>query len=66
MDSTLFSNPFQVVYMNFATKNLLACLCAALSTVETVSMIFIHLIIIDNDPVIFSINKNNQLLAVSS
>ena len=28
MDSTLFLNPFQVVYMNFATKNLLACLCS--------------------------------------
>ena len=28
MDSTIFLNPFQVVYMNFATKNLLACLCS--------------------------------------
>ena len=44
MDSTLFFNPFQVLYMNFATKNLLACLCSASSTVETVSMIFPYLV----------------------
>ena len=44
MDSTLFFNPFQVVYMNFATKNLLACLCPASSTVETVSIIFPYLV----------------------
>ena len=30
--------------MNFATKNLLACLCSALSTVETISMIFPYLV----------------------
>ena len=30
--------------MNFATKNLLACLCSASSTVETVSMIFTYLV----------------------
>ena len=44
MDSTLFFNPFPVVYMNFATKNLLACLCSASSTVETISMIFPYLV----------------------
>ena len=44
MDSTLFFNPFQVVYMNFTTKNLLACLCSASSTVETISMIFPYLV----------------------
>ena len=44
MDYTLFFDPFQVVYMNFATKNLLACLCFASSTVETVSMIFPYLV----------------------
>ena len=44
MDSTLFFNPFQVVCMNFATKNLLACLCSASSTVETISMIFPYLV----------------------
>ena len=44
MDSTLFFNPFQVVYMNFATKNLLACLCSASSTVETISKIFPYLV----------------------
>ena len=44
MDSTLFFNPFQVMYMNFATKNLLACLSSASSTVETVSMIFACLV----------------------
>ena len=44
MDSTLFFNPFQVVYMNFATKSLLACLCSASSTVEAVSMIFLYLV----------------------
>ena len=44
MDSTLLFNPFQVVYMNFATKNLLACLCSASSTVETISMIFPYLV----------------------
>ena len=41
IDSTLFFNPFQVVYINFATKNLLACLHSASSTVETISMIFV-------------------------
>ena len=44
MDSTLFFDPFQVVYINFATKNLLACLCFASSTVETMSMIFPYLV----------------------
>ena len=44
MDSTLFFNPFPVVYMNIATKNLLACLCSASSTVKTISMIFPYLI----------------------
>ena len=44
MDSTLFFNPFPVVYMNFATKNLLACLCSALFIVETISMIFPYLV----------------------
>src|SRR6201986_4182289 len=44
MDSTLFFNPFPVVYMNFAIKNLLACLCSASSTVETISMIFPYLV----------------------
>ena len=38
MDSTLFFNPFQVVHMNFATKNLLACLHSASSTVEWYSL----------------------------
>ena len=33
-----------MVYMNFATKNLLACLCSASSTVETISMIFPYLV----------------------
>ena len=28
VDATLFLNPFQVVYMNFARRNLLACLCS--------------------------------------
>ena len=46
MDSTLFFNPFQVVYMNFATKSLLECLRSASSTVETISMIFPYLVII--------------------
>ena len=36
MDSTLF--------MNFATKNLLACLCSASSTVETISTTFPYLV----------------------
>ena len=31
--------------MNFARKNLLACLCSAASTVETISMIFPYLVI---------------------
>ena len=44
MDSTLFFDPFPVVYMNFATKSLLACLCSASSTVETISMIFPYLV----------------------
>ena len=44
MDSTLFFNPFPVVYMNFATKNLLVCLCSASSTVETISMTFPYLV----------------------
>ena len=44
MDSTLFFNPFQVVCMNFATKHLLACLCSASSTVETISKIFPYLV----------------------
>ena len=46
MDSTLFFNLFQVVYMNFATKNLLACLCSALFkiTVERISMLFPDLV----------------------
>ena len=44
MDSTLFFDPFQVVYMNFATKNLLACLCSVSSTVETISMVFPYLV----------------------
>ena len=44
MDSTVFFDPFQVVYMNFATKNLLACLCFASSTVETMSMVFPYLV----------------------
>ena len=44
MDSTLFFNPFPVVYMNFAIKNLLACLCSASFTVETISMIFPYLV----------------------
>ena len=30
--------------MNFATKNLLACLCSASSTAETVSMIFPYMV----------------------
>ena len=46
MDSTLFLNPFQLVYMNFATKNLQACLCSAVSTVETISIIFSYLVIV--------------------
>ena len=46
MDSTLFFYPFQVVYMNFATKNLLACLCSAISIVETISIIFPYLVIV--------------------
>ena len=33
-----------MLYKNFATKNLLACLCSASSTVETVSMIFPYLV----------------------
>ena len=44
MDSTPFFNPFPVVYMNFATKNLLACLCSASSAVETIFMIFPYLV----------------------
>ena len=44
MDSTLFFNPFPVVYMNFTTKYLLACLCSASSTVETISIIFPYLV----------------------
>ena len=44
MDSTLLFNPFPVVYMNFARKNLLACLCSAEFTVETISMIFPYLV----------------------
>ena len=40
MDSTLFFNPFQVVYVNFATKNLLVCCYSTSSAVETISMIF--------------------------
>ena len=46
MDSTLFFNPFQVVYMNFTTKNLLAYLCSALFkiTVERISMLFPDLV----------------------
>ena len=44
MDSSLFFNPFQVVYMNFATKNLLVCSCSASSTIETISMIFLYLV----------------------
>ena len=44
MDSTLLFNPFPVVYMNFARKNLLACLCSAEFTVETISMIFLYLV----------------------
>ena len=46
MDSTLFLYPFQVVYMNFATKDLLACLCSAISIVETISIIFPYLVIV--------------------
>ena len=34
----------QMVYMNFSTKNLLACLCSASSTVETIFMIFPYLV----------------------
>ena len=44
MDSTLIFNPFSVVYMNFARKNLLACLCSAEFTVETIYMIFPYLV----------------------
>ena len=44
MDSTLIFNSFLLVYMKFATKNLLACLCSASSTVETVSMISPYLV----------------------
>ena len=43
MDSTLLFNPFEVVHMNFATKNLLACLCSASPTIETISIIFSYL-----------------------
>ena len=33
-----------MVHMNVATKNLLACLCSASSTVETISMVFLYLV----------------------
>ena len=46
MDSTLFFYPFQVVYMNFATKNLLACLYSAISIVETIAIICPYLVIV--------------------
>ena len=36
----------QMVYMNFSTKNLLACLCSAISIVETRSIIFPYLVIV--------------------
>ena len=34
MNSTLFFNPFQVVCMNVATRNLLVCLCSAVEAIS--------------------------------